>query len=632
MIFEFELTDEQIKYLKLLAKDYPSEQSVCTEIINLSAIMNLPKGTEHFMSDLHGEYEAFYHILNNCSGVVREKIDMLYENSLSIDERKDLCTLIYYPEVKLQKLHNEDKVDREWYLITLRRLIELSKLLSSKYTRSKVRKAMPEDFAFVIDELLHAQPDEDNNQLVYHEKILETILSVDSAEDFICALCKLIKNLAVDRLHIVGDIFDRGPGADRILDMLMGHHSLDVEWGNHDILWMGAAAGNLTCIAMVVKNCISYNSVEMLESGYGISLRSLTLLGEKEFGAIDNYKDAAKKAIALMLFKLEGQLLEKHPEYRMDDRRLLHRINYDDYTLEIDGVNYKLNSEDFPSVDRDNPYELSEEEKNVIDEIKKAFLNSHRLQKHIKFLYDKGAMYNCYNANLLFHGCIPLDEEGNFLKVKFGGTEYSGKAYMDYADKMARRAYFDKAAEAIDFMWYLSCAQSSSLSGRIMKTFERTYIEDKKSHEEPENAYYKFCNQVSTCNMILKEFGLYSGMSHIINGHTPVKVKKGEKPIKARGKLIVIDGGFCRAYQKATGIAGYTLIYNSHGMRIKSHHAFSNVMEVLKNNDDILSESEEFEIEKKRVMVRDIDTGDSIREKIADLQLLLQAYRRGIIK
>lgn len=631
MSYKFELSKEEIKYLQLLSKDYPTVQSVCTEIINLQAIMNLPKGTEHFMSDLHGEYEAFCHILRNCSGVIKEKVNMLFGSEMTEAERKEFCTLIYYPKLKLEQLGEAGVTDREWYRTNLRRLIELSKLLSSKYTRSKVRKAMPSEFSYVIDELLHAQPDEDNNQLVYHEKILETIISIDAGEDFVLALAELIKRLAVDRLHIVGDIFDRGARADSILDLLMEHYSLDIEWGNHDVLWMGAAAGSLTCIAMVVKSNIAYNNTEILESGYGISLRTLTLLGKKEFPHITDPLVAAQKAASLILFKTEGQLIKRNKDFLMEDRLLLDKINYRDYTIEIDGVTYSLKKEDFPSVNPKAPYELTAEEKEVIEELQKSFVNSERLKKHIEFLYKKGSLYKCYNSNLLFHGCIPLDEKGEFAKVTFDGKEYYGKEYMDYAERKARQAYYEGSQESLDFMWYLSCNKNSPLSGRIMKTFERTYIEDKTCHAEPENAYYKYCNSPQTCRMILKEFGLYSNMSHVINGHTPVKVKKGEKPVKAKGKLIVIDGGFCKAYQKATGIAGYTLIYNSHGMRIKSHQAFSSVEEVLKNNDDILSESEEFEIEKKRVMVRDTDDGDRIREKIADLQLLLQAYRSGMI-
>lgn len=623
---------EQKKYLQLLAEKYPSIQAVCREIINLNAILNLPKGTEHFMSDLHGEYEAFYHILNNCSGVIREKVDRLFGESLSDHEREEICTLIYYPKEKLELIKKEQHISEDWYRMILNELIEVAKLLSSKYTRSKVRKAMPQDFAYIIDELLHVQRDEDDNQVRYHKEILDTTIRIDSADEFIIALAGLIKRLAVDHLHIVGDIYDRGPCADKILDLLMQHHSLDIEWGNHDILWMGAFAGNEACICNVIRNNIKYRNITILESGYGISLRNLALFAEKTYEKKEPM-DAALKAISVILFKLEGQIIDRHPEYKMDDRRLLHRIDFENNRIEIDGVYYSLNDTDFPTVDRERPYELSEEEAFIMEQLKTAFSNSRRLKLHIEFLYEKGSMYRRYNDNLLFHGCVPLDASGNFESVTIGRRTYKGKDYFDFAEKTARRAYFgNRDRDDLDFMWYLWCGRKSPLCGRNIKTFERTFLSDPESWKEEENPYYKFYHTEKTCNMILREFELYSSMSHIINGHTPVKTGSGEQPIRANGKLIVIDGGFCKDYHKTTGIAGYTLIYNSHGMRIKSHQPFESVYAALRENKDIESSSELVETEKARVMVKDTDNGKRICNDIHDLKKLLYAYREGEIE
>lgn len=611
------------KYLSLLAEKYPSRQSICREIINLNAILNLPKGTEHFMSDLHGEYEAFYHILNNCSGVIREKVNLLFGDVLTDREQQEICTLIYYPGEKLDMLQKSEKLTQEWYRMTLNQLIEIAKLLSSKYTRSKVRKAMPKDFAYIIDELLHVQKDEDDNQVLYHKKIIDTILEIENADEFIIALSALIKQLAVDHLHIVGDIFDRGPYADKILDLLLKYHSLDIEWGNHDILWMGAAAGSGACIANVIRNNLKYENTEILESGYGISLRALTLF------AVNMYPDippmqAAMKAISIIMFKLEGTIIQRHPEYEMDDRMLLHTIEPEQGTVEIGGRKYTMNDRDFPTLKKENPYTLTEEEQAVIEELKTAFLNSVRLQRHIRFLYKKGSMYRIYNQNLLYHGCIPMDEAGNFEGMEVGRHIYQGKSYLDYADKVARRAYIERVQNDLDFMWYLWCGRKSPLSGRNVKTFERTFLQDHATWIEETNPYYRYHEDEKTCNMILREFGLYTPMSHIINGHTPVRTAKGEQPCRAGGKLLVIDGGFCKDYHKTTGIAGYTLIYNSHGLRIKAHQPFESVYRALRENKDIESESQQVETEKARVMVRDTDIGKSILEDIADLKRLLQ--------
>ena len=626
------ITDDRIKFLRLLSEKYRSRQQVCTEIINLQAILNLPKGTEHFMSDLHGEYEAFSHILNNSAGVIREKVDMLFEETLTPRERSSLCTLIYYPEEKLEKINEEGRNTEEWYRFVLQNLIDLAKMLSSKYTRSKVRKAMPSEYSYILDELLHAQADEDNNQFVYHQKIIDTLLKLGEGDDFIIALSSLIKRLAVDHLHIVGDIFDRGERPDAILNMLMQHHSLDIEWGNHDILWMGAACGSQACIAAVVRNCLSYNNISVLEQGYGISLRPLVLFAEKMYDETDPNK-AAKKAISIILFKLEGQIIRRNPDYGMQERLLLDKVNFDDATIEIDGVVHELKEKRFPTINRMDPYALDPAEREIMDELEKLFRESEQLQRHVTFLYNHGSMYRKFNGNLLFHGCVPLDEDGNLKALHFGGRIYQGKSYMDYADSIARRAYFsdDRTQKELDFMWYLWCGSNSPLSGRVVKTFERTFLSDESTWKEPKNPYYRYQDSEPVCRMLLREFGLYSENSHIINGHTPIHVMEGENPLKANGRLIVIDGGFCKAYQKTTGIAGYTLIFNSHGMRLKSHQPFSGMEAALSENLDIDSQSQQVATLDKRLMVADTDTGEMLKEQITDLEDLLTAYREGLI-
>lgn len=622
------------RYLKLLAEKYPTEQAVSREIINLTAILSLPKGTEHFMSDLHGEYEAFCHILNNCSGVIREKVDLLFGETLSDFDREEICTLIYYPVEKLELVRKEGKNNEEWYRATLGKLIDIARLLSSKYTRSKVRKAMPKEYAYILDELIHVQKDEDDNQVVYHRNILDTLLELDNADEFIEVLAGLIKRLAVDHLHIVGDIFDRGACADRIMDLLMQYHSLDIEWGNHDILWMGATAGSKACIATVVRNNLKYNNTKILENSYGISLRNLALFAEKIYPSEEPMK-AALKAISVMLFKLEGQVILRNPDYNMTDKLLLHKVNVEKQTVEIDGTEYVIKEEAFPTVnfdsdDMEDVYQLSEEEDQVMEGLRMAFVNSIRLRQHIDFLYQKGSMYRIFNGNLLYHGCVPLDESGNLEGVAFGKKRYHGREYLDYAERIAKRAWSKDARQKDrDFMWYLWCGRKSPLSGRNIKTFERTYVLDENTWFEQSNPYYKFYHEEKVCNMILHEFGLYSESSHIINGHTPVRTSKGEHPVRANGKLLVIDGGFCKSYHKTTGIAGYTLIFNSHGIRIKSHQPFQSVYAALTENKDIESKSELVETESERLMVRNTDNGKKIKEDIEGLKMLLRAYRSG---
>lgn len=625
------------KYLELLAEKYPTEQAVCREIINLKAILGLPKGTEHFMSDLHGEYEAFCHILNNCSGVIREKVDLLFEETLSDIDREEICTLIYYPVEKLEMMKKESRNNEEWYRVILGELIEIARLLSSKYTRSKVRKAMPDEYAYILDELIHVQKDEDDNQVAYHQNIIDTLLELDSADAFIEVLAALIKRLAVDHLHIVGDIFDRGPCADRIMDLLMNYHSLDIEWGNHDILWMGAAAGSEACIATVIRNNLKYHNIRILENSYGISLRDLTLFAEKLYPDTEPM-EAALKTISVLLFKLEGQVILRNPDYQMSDKLLLHQVNVQNHTVCIAGTDYEICEETFPTVsfDPSSPevsYELTVEEKQVMEGLRMAFVGSVRLRQHMDFLYQKGSMYRIFNGNLLFHGCVPLDESGNLEGVVFHQKRYRGRDYLDYAERIARRAWSkDATQKELDFMWYLWCGRKSPLSGRNIKTFERTYVKDESTWHEASNPYYQYYEQEKICNMILHEFNLYSDRSHIINGHTPVRTSRGEHPVRANGRLMVIDGGFCKSYHKTTGIAGYTLIFNSHGIRIKSHQPFQSVYAALTENKDIESRSELVETQRQRLMVRNTDTGKKILEDIKGLKMLLQAYREGTIE
>ena len=623
------MNQEQRKYLSLLAEKFPTRQAVCTEIINLAAIMNLPKGTEHFMSDIHGEYDAFLHIMNNCSGVIREKIEMIFADVLNDTEKRALRTLIYYPKEALQRLHDEGRISPKWYRETLRHMIEIARVLSSKYTRSKVRKAMPKEFGYIIDELLHALPDEDGNQLAYHERILDTIVGIQNGDEFIIALAALIKRLAVDHLHIVGDLFDRGADADKIIELLLDYPSLDIQWGNHDVLWMGAAAGNEACIANVVRNNVRYNNIRILESGYGISLRRLQLFAEKTYEGTP--AKAMVKAINVMMFKAEGELILRHPEFEMQDRLLLDKVDTEKGTVTIDGVEYAMNTMEFPTVDWSDPYRMTPEEREVMDDLKRSFCQSPQLRRHIEFLYAVGSVYLKMNDNLLFHGCVPLTEDGQMEEVNFFGQFLRGKSYFEFCEKAARLAYNTGEARYVDFMFYLWGGPKSPMCGRVVKTFERSYLDDKASWKEPQDPYYLYLDSEATSRMILREFGLKSNLSHIINGHTPVHASAGENPIKAGGKLIVIDGGFSRAYHKTTGIAGYTLIYNSHGMRIKSHMPFESVERVISENLDIESRANQFEIEPYRVMVGDTDIGKRLAAQIEDLNELLTAYRDGSI-
>ena len=618
------------KYLELLAEKFPTTQSVFTEVINLEAILNLPKGTEHFVSDVHGEYEAFEHILNNCSGVIRERVGQAFAMELTRDEQADLCTLIYYPELKLRRLREQDRLTSEWYAITLTRLVRLARRLSGSYTRSKVRKAMPVAYAYIIDELLHISPDERETRLAYHQRIIDTIVDTGSADDFVCSLAALIKRLAVDHLHVVGDVFDRGPHADKIMERLMAYHSIDVQWGNHDIVWMGAAAGSYACLAAVIRNNIHYDSLKILESAYGVSLRELALFAEATYRA-DDGMSPVEKAISVILFKLEGQTIRRHPNWHMDDRLLLEHVDAERGVAVVDGCEYELRTRDFPTLEADDPYALTPEEQRVMDNLMNAVRSSDKLRRHVGFLFEHGSTYLVHNGNVLFHACVPMNEDGSFCAVNHQGQMLSGRAYYDYADRLARRAWHEHDQVSLDWMWYLWCGRFSPLSGRVVKTFERTYFADRSTWEEPRDPYFSHTEDPAMCARVLEEFSADVERGVIINGHTPVHAAAGESPVKAGGRLVVIDGGFCQAYHSTTGIAGYTLIADPEGMRIKAHRPFGSIADVLDLNADIVSDDDRFQRNPRPLFIGDTDTGADIRGQIADLRALLDAYRTGEI-
>lgn len=620
----------QLKYLELLSEKFPTTQAAFTEIINLEAILNLPKGTEHFVSDVHGEYEAFEHILNNCSGVIRERVEEIFNLELTASEQADLCTLVYYPAEKLRRLREEGTATSEWYAITLMRLVRLARRLSGSYTRSKVRKAMPVAYAYIIDELLHISPDEREARLAYHQRIIDTIIDTGSADDFICSLAALIKRLAVDHMHLVGDIFDRGPHADKICDRLMGYHSIDVEWGNHDIVWMGAASGSAACLAAVIRNNIHYESLSILESAYGVSLRELALFSEATYTQ-DDGMTPMEKAISVILFKLEGQLIMRHPNWHMEDRLLLEHVDPARGVLDLNGTAYEMRTRDFPTLDPAHPYELSADERRVMDGLMDAVHSSDKLRAHIGFLYDHGSAYLVRNGNAIFHACVPMNEDGTFCAVRHQDQVLAGREYYDYADRLARQAWHEHDQVSLDWMWYLWCGRYSPLSGRVVKTFERTYLTDRFTWQEPRDPYFRLTEKPEVARRILMEFGADPVHGHIINGHTPVHAADGESPVKAGGLLVVIDGGFCQAYHRTTGIAGYTLISDSRGMRIKAHRPFGTIADVLDLNADIMSDDDRFEIYPSPKTIGDTDTGTQIRGQVADLRALLDAYRTGLL-
>lgn len=647
------MEDMELRYLRSLSKQYPNIAQAGTEIINLQAILNLPKGTEHFMTDIHGEYEQFNHVLKNGSGSVRRKIDEEFGNTLSSKDKKSLATLIYYPKEKLEIVMNEEDNIEDWYKITLYRLVQITKRVSSKYTRSKVRKALPQDFAYIIEELITEKAEIQDKEGYYNE-IVHTIIRIGRAPEFIVALSKLIQRLVIDHLHIVGDIYDRGPGPHIILHTLRHYHSVDVQWGNHDIVWMGAAAGSLACIANVIRMSARYGNLDTLEEGYGINLIPLANFALEKYADTDcsafsikyntdyNTKDLGMdmkmhKAIAIMQFKLEGQLIMRHPEFEMDDRLLLDKIDYENQTIKIGGKIYPMKDIDFPTVNPNKPYELTLEESEVMERLRQAFVRCDKLQKDVSFLFSKGGLYKVYNSNLLYHGCVPMDEEGNFQSVNLYGKEYKGKALYDALDNYARKGYYgtrhskDKA-KGEDILWYIWSGPKSPVFGKDkMTTFERYFIEEKETHTEKKNAYYRLYDDEAIIDKILTEFNLDTTKSHIVNGHVPVERKKGESPIKCNGKLFVIDGGFSKAYQHKTGIAGYTLVVNSYGMRLVSHEPFESTEAAVLKEQDIFSDSIIVETEHQRQCIADTDIGQEIKESIHQLEELLEAYREGIL-
>ena len=637
------------KYLKLLAKEYPNIDSAASEMVNLSAIRSLPKGTEYFFSDLHGEYESFLHMLKSASGMIKIKIDIVFGKTVSKAERENLANLIYYPEKEIKSLKEKNLLTDEWKRLSIYRLILVCEAVSAKYPRSRVRKSAPKELVYILDELLNVT--DDVNKDFYYDEIINTIIETEIAESFIASLCRLIQSLAIDRLHIIGDIYDRGPRADIIMDELMSMHDVDIQWGNHDISWIGAASGNPALIANVIRIAMRYNNFDILEDGYGLNLRALAVFAGEVYKddrcslyypstLDDNIYDpvdaglAAKmhKAITVIQLKLEGQLIEKHPEWDMLQRSIFSRVDFSDCTVELNGKLYRLNDSYFPTVDKSAPLMLSDGEKELMTVLENSFMHSKKLHEHIKFLLARGSMYKVCNGNLLFHGCIPMDENGEFMSVNIGGNNYSGKALLDKLDEMVNQAYFlsENSCEreyACDFMWYLWCGSKSPLYGKDkMAFFERYYIDDSECHREKLNDYYVFSENTEVCCKILKMFGIDERKGHIINGHVPVKIKNGESPVKADGKLYVIDGGISKAYQKTTGIAGYTLIYDSHSLNLAEHKPF------ISGKSEHTPEIKLVEKLPQRANISDTDRGADILEKINDLRELLKAYRSGTIK
>lgn len=644
------------RYLKLLSEKFPNISSAATEIINLEAILSLPKGTEHFLSDLHGEATAFQHILKNASGVIRRKVDDIFGMSMREADKDALCSLIYYPEEKLEIIRDEENDLEDWYRITLHQVVEVARMVSSKYTRSKVRKLLPKDFAYIIEELLHEARTEPDKQ-EYYNAVINSIVDINRAEEFIITICHLIHRLVIDTLHIVGDIYDRGPGACRIMETLCEYHDFDIQWGNHDISWMGAAAGNQALIACILRISIRYANVETLEEGYSINLLPLATFAIDTYGndpcllfQTHDFEDNARmsrsvqlmakmhKAISIIQFKLEGQTIARHPEYKMNDRMLLHLIDYDKGTITIDGKEYELLDKNFPTINPEDPYALSQEEELLMQQLSHSFNNSEKMQKHLRCLYQHGSLFLVRNNCLLYHAAIPLNEDGSFQEVEVDGECLKGKPLMQKIDQVIRDAYFAphdsyKQRSALDYMWYLWCGPSSPLYNKDkMTTFERYFIADKELVKEKKGAYYELANTRPTCEAILREFGLNPDKARIINGHIPVRTMRGETPMRAGGMRLVIDGGFSKPYHATTGIAGYTLIYNSHGVQLVQHEMFESKEKAIMNASDIHSRVQLEEFKYHRMLVRDTDRGQELIEQVHNLQKLVLAYRNGIIK
>lgn len=649
------LTD--IRYLRLLARSFPTIADASTEIINLEAILNLPKGTEHFLSDLHGEDQAFRHVLKNASGAVKRKVNEIFGISMREAEKKELCTLIYYPEEKLELIKGQERDLEDWYQVTLNQLVCVCRNVSSKYTRSKVRKALPREFSYIIQELLHESSVEPNKS-AYVDQIICTIISTGRADDFIVAICNLIQRLTIDLLHVIGDIYDRGPGAHLIMDTLCDYHNFDIQWGNHDVLWMGAASGNLGSIANVIRMCLRFGNLSTLEDGYGINLLPLATFAMETYGDdpcalflprtkyADSFFDEKTirlisqmhKAITIIQFKLEGEIIRRRPEFEMDDRMLLHLLNLKTGTLRLGGQEYPLKDTYFPTLDPRDPYRLSIEEEELMRKIKRSFESSEKLRKHMRCLFTHGSMYAVCNSNLLYHASIPMNPDGTFKPVQIMGKSYSGKALLDRVDQLVRTAYFRTGEQeevdfAHDYVWYLWCGKNSPLFDKSkMATFERLFLDDTETHKEEKGAYYTLRDQESVCDMILDEFQVVGEHRHIVNGHVPVRSNKGENPIKAGGKMLVIDGGFSRPYHLETGIAGYTLVYHSRGFQLVQHEPFESTTKAIEEGLDIKSTTIVVELSSHRQMVKDTDKGAELQSQIKDLEKLLYAYRCGLIK
>ena len=650
---------KDLRYLKLLARNFPNIAAASTEIINLEAILNLPKGTEHFLADLHGEYKAFQHVLRNASGAIKRKVKEIFGETLGMREQKELCTLIYYPELKLDLVKQSTAAEdlEDWYFITLNRLVMVCQNVSSKYTRSKVRKALPSDFSYIIQELLH-ESTIDTNKQAYVEVIVRTIIATDRADEFIISICNLIQQLAIDTLHILGDVFDRGPSPDKIMDILCDYHNFDVQWGNHDILWMGAAAGNDCCIANVIRIALRYGNQAVLEDGYGINLlplatfaietyaddpctmfmpkvnRNDTDMSEKTMHMIAQWH----KAISIIQFKLEAAAIRRRPDFDMDDRLLLHHVDFDRKVFVLDGKEYEMTDTNFPTVDPKDPYKLTPEEQDIVTKLHNSFMSSEKLQKHMACLFRNGCIYAVTNSNLLFHASVPLNADGSLKEIDIRGTKYKGRELLHKAGNMIREAYFgaetgDEHEYALDYVWYLWCGKDSPAFDKDkMATFERYFLKDKATHKEIKGHYYQLRDNEAVCDMLLDEFQVTGKHRHIINGHVPVKTIKGESPIKANGKMMVIDGGFSKAYQPETGIAGYTLVFHSRGFQLVQHEPFTSITKAVAEGQDIKSTTQLVEMSSKRMMVKDTDLGRVLEQQVDDLQKLLYAFHNGYIK
>ncbi len=652
-----ESVTKDLRYLQLLARCFPTIADASTEIINLEAILNLPKGTEHFLSDLHGEDQAFDHVLRNASGAVKRKVNEIFSNTLRDQEKKDLCTLIYYPEEKLELVREKERDLDDWYRVTLNQLVRVCRNVSSKYTRSKVRKALPKEFSYIIQELLHESTVEPNKS-AYVDQIIRTIISTGRADDFIIALANLIQRLTIDLLHVIGDIYDRGPGAHLIMDILCDYHNFDIQWGNHDLLWMGAAAGNRACVANVIRMCLRFGNMATLEDGYGINLLPLATFAMEVYGDdpctlflpqtkfADNGMDEKTehlvaqmhKAMTILQFKLEGEIIRRRPEFGMDDRLLLNHLDLRQGTVEVEGKAYPLADTHFPTVDPADPYRLTEGEQELIEKISHSFECSEKLKKHMRCFFRHGSMYQVCNSNLLFHASIPMNADGSFKQVRIFDQEYAGKALLDKVDQLVREAYFktgepEELSFASDYLWYLWCGPDSPLFDKSkMATFERAFIADAETHKEEKGAYYALRTEEEICDKILDEFDVVGEHRHIINGHVPVRSVKGENPIKANGKMLVIDGGFSRPYHSQTGIAGYTLVYHSRGFQLVQHEPFESRAKAIEEGLDIKSTLIMVELSAHRQMVKDTDQGAELRSQIKELEKLLYAYRNGLIK